>query len=141
MPLTTSDLKRFVEILGPAGARAGLVASDIDDKNLIQVARKLKLPVERSAARDLLVDQIIDHYSAKILRPIDDLMKMSFDELVVHFTEANVSGQELMNIMKELNYKVGSEDKKNLRSFVARQISETALFSNVASGKRQEDLK
>ncbi len=41
--------------------------------------------------------------------------------------------------MKELNYKVVSEDKKHLRKFIARQISETALFSKVASrGKRPE---
>jgi hypothetical protein len=42
--------------------------------------------------------------------------------------------------MKELNYKVSTEDKRHLRRFVARQISETALFSTVASrGSRNQE--
>ena len=95
--------------------------------------------MNRGAKRDDIIDSIIDAMSSIDLKSTDELLKMSYDNLIQYFTAAAPSNEALLRIMKELNYKVGSEDKRNLRRFVARQISETALFSSVASRNQNDD--
>ncbi len=57
---------------------------------------------------------------------------MNYDQLIDYFSNVSPSNTELLRVMNELNYKVSAEDKKHLRKYVARQISETALFARVA---------
>ncbi|MCK2054790.1 hypothetical protein [Methylobacterium sp. 37f] len=133
MPMTFTEVKRLVKILGPKGAVAGLLESDVNTSVLKTIATKEKLARVPTNSRMELINMLVDHVTQSSLKPTETLMRMSYDELLSYFNEAGPSTESLMKIMKELNYKVGSEDKKHLRRFVARQISETALFSNVAT--------
>jgi hypothetical protein len=127
------DLRRVFKLLGPSGTMAGLRASDIGLDVLRELASKAKLVIHQESSRDEIIEVLIRSLDKAPLKSTDELMQMSYDELVQYFSEVGASNDELLKIMKELNYKVGAEDKKHLRRFVARQISETALFSRVAT--------
>lgn len=137
--MTVADLKRIVELLGARGSAAGLRASDVPLNVLENIAKKLKLTINKDIVRNDLIDILVERVKSAELRPIDELMQMNYDEIVKYFAQVGPSNGELLNLMKELNYKVSAEDKKHLRKFVARQISETALFSRVASREESND--
>jgi hypothetical protein len=131
--MTLNDVKRIIKLLGRKGAIAGLCASEIRIDLFRSLALKSKLDVNYNAPYSDLIEEMVDILSKNNLKNTDDLLRMSYEELVQYFSDASPSNEDLMKIMKELNYKVSAEDKKHLRRFVARQISETALFANVAS--------
>lgn len=127
-----ADLRRILKILGPDGARAGILASSVSNSALWKIANKLGLHLSQEAAKPEVVDRLLEHMESPTLKPTDELMTMNYDQLLDYFSNASPSNVELLRIMKELNYKVSAEDKKSLRKYVARQISETALFARVA---------
>lgn len=134
--MTITELRNVVKVLGVKGATAGIIESDLSDTEILGVAKRLKISPEMSKNRAMVVDQIVSHVSSSSLKPVDDLLKMTFEELEKHFNTISVPNSELMKVMTELDFRVRSEDKKHLRRYAARQISETALFSNVAEKGR-----
>ena len=136
--MTPNDLKKIIEWLGVEGARAGLKLSKLTDKDLLAITFKLKLRQDFSESRDTTIEKIVHHFEVKEIKRVDDLLKMEYNELINYFNDVNASNEDLLKVMKELNFKVGAEERKHLRNFVARQISETALFSKVA---RNDELK
>ena len=135
--MNLTDLKRILKLLGPAGTAAGLRVSDISIETLRDLATKVNQKASKLAGRDELIEILISLPRKAPLKPTSELMTMNYDELVHYFNDVAPSSEDLLKVMKELDYKVSAEDKKHLRRFVARQISETALFSRVAS--RSED--
>ncbi|TAV90450.1 hypothetical protein [Rhizobium leguminosarum] len=131
--MTLSEIKRIIKLLGPRGAIAGLEASDLTREDLLEIASKTRKRFDDHSDRSYLIDELVSSLNRVDLKPTDELLQMSYEDLVDYFAEASPSNDDLMKVMKELNYKVSAEDKKHLRRFVARQISETALFANVAT--------
>jgi len=132
MSLAAVELKRVVSILGHAGAIAGLRASDISEDDLRELAKRLRIDRCDKLNRDQLIDSLVRATRSNELKPIEELMQMTYDELIQYFDETAPSNSALLNIMRDLDYKVSAEDRKHLRKYAARQISETALFSDVA---------
>lgn len=132
------DLKRLLGLLGPEGTRAGLLHSAISNRSLIALARRLGEEVASDEARERIVSRLVQKMEEARLLPLEKLMTMSFDDLEQHFAQVNPSSDELLKLMKQLDYRVSSADKKHLRRFAARQISETALFSSVAGRGRSD---
>lgn len=130
--MTELDLRRLLKILGNDGTKAGLLASQVSTAALLKISGKLDLRLPKEAERGDLIDQLISHVASPPLKPTDELMTMNYDQLLDYFSDTAPSNAELLRVMKELNYKVSAEDKKHLRRYVARQISETALFARVA---------
>ena len=131
--MTLSEIKRIIKLLGPRGAIAGLEASDLTKEDLLEIASKTRKRFDENSDRSYLIDELVSSLNRVDLKPTDELLQMSYEDLVDYFAEVSPSNDDLMKVMKELNYKVSAEDKKHLRRFVARQISETALFANVAT--------
>lgn len=131
--MTLSEIKRIIKLLGPRGAIAGLEASDLTKEDLLEIASKTRKRFDENCDRSYLIDELVSSLNKVDLKPTDELLQMSYEDLVDYFAEVSPSNDDLMKVMKELNYKVSAEDKKHLRRFVARQISETALFANVAT--------
>ncbi|RFB81420.1 hypothetical protein [Methylovirgula sp. 4M-Z18] len=138
--MTPTDLKRLIALLGATGAAAGLRESDVVQyDSLIELAEKSKIKIWTDISHHELVELLIQSVHAVKIKSIDELMEMDYDHLIRYFSETAPSNSALLKIMKDLNYKVSAEDKKHLRRFVARQISETALFSKVASGDERKE--
>jgi len=132
------EIKRVVQLLGPEGAAAGLNASGISDEMLAELASKANVSVSREGefARSEAIAVLVKSFAKADLKPIEDLMQMSFEQLVDYFDSTKVSNSELLKLMKQLDFRVGAGDKRHLKKFVARQISETALFARVATRDR-----
>jgi hypothetical protein len=130
--MNKSDLKRLIKLLGPNGTRAGLIDSKIETRSLRSLARRLGADPTPEEDRNELARLLVQKVEDESLLPLEQLMQMSFEELEDHFARTAPSTEDLMRLMKQLDYKVSSADKKHLRRFAARQISETALFSTVA---------
>ncbi len=128
-------------MLGPNGTLAGLQASNIEHEVFTEIATKAKVILPTDASRNATIQGLVDSLIKKDLKPTDALLKMSYEELVQYFNEMGPTNDQLLKIMKDLNFKVGSEDKRHLRRFVARQISETALFASVALRNGDEKEK
>jgi hypothetical protein len=138
MPLTVTDVRHLIKTLGVEGAVAGLVASNVPSaevRKLLSRGRKQQelAPDERNELMAALVDSI---YKPP-LKPVSELMSMGYDELLEYFSKTGASNADLMGVLKELNYHASSDDKRHLRRYVARQISETALFTDVAAGRKK----
>jgi hypothetical protein len=119
-------------MLGRRGAYEGLLHAEVSTKALISLARRMGDEPSNEIDRSKVIDTLLDRAEGEKLLPLNQLMEMSFEELEDHFARVKPSADDLLRVMKQLDYKVSSSDKKNLRRFAARQISETALFSNVA---------
>jgi hypothetical protein len=139
--MNLTELKRLFKLLGPNGTLAGLQASNIEHEVFTEIATKAKVILPTDASRNATIQGLVDSLIKKDLKPTDALLKMSYEELVQYFNEMGPTNDQLLKIMKDLNFKVGSEDKRHLRRFVARQISETALFASVALRNGDEKEK
>ena len=135
--MTLSDLKKVLKLLGARGTSAGLKASDLPLVQVIEFARRTHAKFDEADSREKIIEAVVEELSRPGIKPIEELMRMNFDQLVDYFDSVRVSNEDLLKLMKDLNYKVGAEDKKHLRKYVARQISETALFSRVVSRERR----
>lgn len=138
MPIEIKDVRSLIRTIGESGAIAGLAASNIALEDLIRLADRAKVDASTLYKRDELSAAIVRATLKKNIRPLSELTKMTYDELILHFGEVSPSNNDLILIMNELGYKVSAEDKKHLRKSVARQLSETALFANVAEKIRGE---
>lgn len=136
--MTLLDLKKVMKLLGARGASEGLKASDLSIDQIVEFAQKTHAKFDKSYSREKLIEAVVEELSRPGLKPLEELSRMSFDQLLKYFDSIRVSNEDLLQLMKDLNYKVGAEDKKHLRKYVARQISETALFSRVASREGRE---
>jgi hypothetical protein len=132
MPLALRDVKMLIKLLGPQGAVAGLVASDLETAQLSTLVKEAKVDINEPTGRELLVALLVTSLARRELKSMDDLIKMTYDQLVAHFEDVSPTNNELIKVMTLLGYKVSAEDRKHLRKSVARQLSETALFANVA---------
>ena len=136
MPIEMKDIRLLKRLLGAEGAKVGLSASDHTLEDFQRLATAEELRDIDSFEREDLIAAIIESLTKKELLPLDKLIKMPYDELLAHFKIVSPSNSELINLMAELGYNVSAEDKKHLRRSVARQLSETALFSDVALKSR-----
>ncbi len=133
MPLTLSDVRRLVRILGQGGASAGLKASDVPTRHLRDLSVEADASLGKASNRDAIVEGLVGALSRPMLKPVPELMTMSFEDILKYFELVRIPNVELLRLASELNLKVGTEERKHLRRFMARQISENALFSRVAN--------
>lgn len=56
---------------------------------------------------------------------INELYKKSYDELIDYFDEIDIDRKQLLALLDEMGFR---RHQGKLKEFVARQISETALF-------------
>jgi chromosome partitioning protein len=130
----TADVRLLVEWLGPTGAIAGLEGSDLTIADMREIAEKCGVTVGRQKKRSEIVRRIVASLSKRIDKSVEDLMKMSYDELRRYFSETHPSREELLEILLNLDIRPGSEGKRNLLEFAAREISDIGMFARVAQG-------
>lgn len=133
MPITTDDLRKILDNLGESGLRAGLEASHLTVANLRQQAEAVGLKLPQKSDRKSIVAAIVAKLDQRIDKPIDELFKMTSDELLEYFENVRPNKSELLDILRGLDFHPGSDAQKNLYKYAARQIAETGMFSRVAT--------
>ena len=131
------DIDKLVEWLGPDGAVAGLENSPYTVSDLYKLGDESGASVHGKMKRTDLVNELVNRKTLQIKVPPEELMLMKHQELKSYFEENRVSTTELLKLLSELGITPGSEAKKNLTDFAAREISELGMYKRVAEGARK----
>ena len=97
------------------------------------VTLELKLPDK--VTRKELIEEIVRVANKRILKPLDELYAMDFEQLKAYLDSTEAETEELLELLKDLNLIPRLEGRKNLIEFAARELSETGRFMRIA-GKR-----
>lgn len=133
------DVAKIVEWLGPDGAAAGLRESQLSLHDLVRLATSQRLPMSPKPSRQELANELAYAGVKKLDRNLEMLLAMTKSELVEYLTRKKPTISELMKLLEELGIRPGSDDRKNLLRFVAREISETGLHQRVSRGGAQSN--
>ena len=128
------DTRKLVEWLGPEGARSGLRDSKISLGELIDLARGRGLPLAPKPTRDEIANELAYEQVQKLDKSADDLTQMSQADLLNYLEKKKPTIREISDLLKQLGIRPGSEDKKHLIRFAAREIAEIGMFQRVAHG-------
>jgi len=132
MPLTIENIKTLTEWLGVEGAAAGLSKSNISISELRDLLATQGFKAPKNIKKIELITELLFGSVKRVEKPLDDLLKMEFDELLRYFRVVRPSRKELLALLSELDFHPGSEDQKSLYKYAARQIVETGMFKRVA---------
>lgn len=135
------EVNTLVEWLGPAGAKAGLVASDLSLSDLVVLARSKGLPLSPKPTRDEAAHELVYSSLKRIELPIDNLLAMSVTELSDYFNNIKPSRSEIIRVLSVLGVSVSSEASKSLFKFAIREISDLGMYQRVAHGSRGQRPK
>ncbi len=128
-------ISQLTEWLGAEGAVVGLEKSFMTNADLMMLARKNGLDVEKKTARKQLAVEIVMSNIKRVEKTHDDLQKMSIDELKRYFTERLVSSNELMRILSDLGIAPTRKIRGKLVDFAANEISDLGMYQRVARGR------
>jgi hypothetical protein len=129
------DIDKLVEWLGSEGAIAGLDASDLTISELMELGTRKGLVFDKKTRRKLIVIEIVNSQAQRITKTSDELLRMNQGELKEYFGAQSVSRSELLRLLEKFGIQANSEDRKDLVSFTAREISDLGMYQRVAKGK------
>ena len=132
------DVEKLIEWLGPDGAIAGLEGSDLTVSDLYELASRYGGAVDKKMRRSDIINELINREFVRIEKSIEELLAMDYGHLKKYFGDKKVSRTELLKLLSEFDIRPGSEAKKNLVEFVAREISDLGMYERVAKGRRGE---
>ena len=135
MSVKTMDIDKLVEWLGSEGAIAGLDASDLTISELMELGTRKGLVFDKKTRRKLIVIEIVNSQAQRITKTSDELLRMNQGELKEYFGAQSVSRSELLRLLEKFGIQANSEDRKDLVSFTAREISDLGMYQRVAKGK------
>jgi hypothetical protein len=128
------DTRRLVEWLGPEGARSGLRDSHLPLRNLIDLAKARGLPLPPKPTRDEVANELAYENLSKIDKTVDQLMEMPPRDLLEYLEKMKPTVHEILGILQQLGIRAGSEDRKHLVRFAAREISDTGMYQRISRG-------
>lgn len=134
--MTAIDVQKLVEWLGPDGAIGGLERSNLTIEDLCKLASRYGVSVEQKMRRTDIINEIINGKLVRIDKTIDELLAMDHGNLKELLENRKVSRTELLSLLTEFDIYPGSEAKKNLVEFAAREISDLGMYERVAKGRR-----
>lgn len=137
MPLTVDDLKTLVEWLGSDGALAGLDKSDLTIAELRFLLEEQGKTLPTKASRKELVTEVLQSAANCIKKPLDELLALTGEEILKYFESVRPSQNELLALLRQLGFRPGSDAKKSLYKYAARQLSETGMFQRVAHSNQE----
>ena len=139
MPLTLTQIRTLIDLLGETGATAGLEKANITVGELRKLASDIDVKLPPKSPKKDVVFLIISKANHRIDLSVTELLSMDSKDLLKYFDEKRPGKAELLSILDKLDFHPGSEAQKNLYKYAARQISETGMFQRVASNEHIED--
>ncbi|MGH7436533.1 MAG: hypothetical protein ACRENE_12740 [Polyangiaceae bacterium] len=128
------DIRLLVRWLGSQGAKAGLERSKIfTTESLGKIGDGLGLKFAKSTTRLEMIEAVVRAANKRIDRPVEQLMKMSREELVAYFQKVEPEREELLDLLKEIDAIPSKDGRTGLIDFAARELSETGRFIRIAS--------
>ena len=85
MPIDINKIDKFIELLGPDGAIAGLERSDVSIAELSSLATRYGVSTARGSGRREIIVGLVNGRSSRINKTQDELMAMMQEGLVTYF--------------------------------------------------------
>jgi hypothetical protein len=137
--LSTEDIKVLVHVVGRQGAIAALEAGTKHNvKQLADFAKENNIGVGLKATKKTLASAIVRHVDRRIQRPLEELKRMSKDELVRYFKDVDCDQTELLDLLGAIDLKAQVKSKAALMEFAAIQIQSLGVFERLSNGSVAE---
>lgn len=133
------DIDKLLEWLGPAGAKAGLRASKLTQKELLELAKSKSLSLPSKATREDIASELAFANARRIDKEPEQLLLMDAVTLFEYLRERAPSRRELTEILNRFGIEPSSEARKNLLKFAAREISDIGMYQRVAQRKSHRE--
>lgn len=133
--MTEVDVDKLIQWLGPEGAVAGLDKGHHTNADLMMLARNRGVEVQKKTSRKQISIELVMSSEKRIKKSVEDLLKMSRDELNRYFSEMMVSESELRGILRDLQLTPSGKFRGKLVDFAAREISDLGMYDRVAQGR------
>lgn len=131
------NLDSLLDWLGPEGTKAGLQESKLTLKELVELAKERGFPLPSKPTREEVCNELAYAGAKKIDVPVEKLLGMDEVELAKYFKQARPSRFELTGVLGDLGIHIGSEARRSLYAFAAREMSDLGMYQRVARGKKQ----
>lgn len=130
------ELNQLINLIGVKGTRAALRESDtLTLGDLCEIAKKNSIDIPKNAKRKEIIDRLLFKYDKHINLSIDELKKMSSEEIIEYLTKSNANEVEVIELLKEANIPSSKllKSKTKLIEFAANSISGLGLFQRISN--------
>lgn len=140
--LSIDDIKVLVSIVGRQGAIAALESGTKHKlQQLTEFARTNSISVDKKPTKKSLSSAIVRHVDKRIQKPLDELKKMSKEELVAYFKEVDCDQSDLLDLLSTIDLKAQVKSKSALMEFAAIQIQSLGVFERLSNGRNKDLTK
>lgn len=131
------DFEKLIKWVGAKGTRAALNESDtltVEDFRLIAENNSIEIPT--NAKKKEIIDRLIIKYDRRINRSLEDLEKMSSQEIIDYLTNSKATEIEIIELLNKATIPIIKlKSKKKLIEFTANSISGVGLYQRISSSK------
>lgn len=129
------DLDKLIRWIGVKGTRAALNESDtltLEELTLLGKNNSIEMPT--GAKKKEIIDRLLIKYDRRINLSLEDLEKMSSDELIDYFTNSGATEVEIIELLNKANIPIIKlKSKKKLIQFAANSISGLGIYQRISS--------
>lgn len=139
-PLSIEDINMLISIVGRQGAIAALeVGTKYNLQQLHDFAKIHGIDVGRKPTKKTISSGIVIHIDKRIRKSLDEMKKMSKDELINYFKEVDCDQTDLIDLLSTIDLKAQVKTKSALIEFAAIQIQSLGVFERLSSGMKNEE--
>ncbi|CAN2040930.1 putative Rho termination factor N-terminal domain-containing protein [Candidatus Magnetomoraceae bacterium gMMP-15] len=133
MSISRDNVKKILDIVGREGTIAALEKSKkLTSKDLSELSRSLGLKSRSRDAKKILASKIVQNIDKRITKALDELKKMSKDELMKYFEEIGCHQDELLELLNDIDLKARSKSRRAIIEFAAIQINSLGIFERLS---------
>lgn len=131
------DFEKLIKWVGAKGARAALNESDtltFEELTLIAETNSIEIPI--NAKKKEIVDRLLIKYDRRINQSLEELEKMSSEEIIDYLTNSKATEIEIIELLNTASIPIIKlKSKKKLIEFAANSISGLGLYQRISSPK------
>lgn len=131
------DIDKLIRWVGVKGTRAALNESDtltLEELTLLAKNNFVELPP--NAKKKEIIDRLLLKYDRRINRSLEELEKMSSDEIINYLTNSKATEVEIIELLNKADIPIIKlKSKKKLIEFTANSISGLGIFQRISSPK------
>lgn len=132
---SANEIKTLVKIVGREGAIAALEqGTKYKLQDLLAFAKKNNINPGKNPTKKSIASTIVRHIDRRIQKSLDELKKMSKEELVVYFNEIECDQKEILELLESIDLKSKVKSKNALIEFAAIQIQSLGVFERLSFG-------
>ena len=131
------DLDKLIKWVGVKGTRAALNESDILTLDeLTALAKNNFIEMPPNAKKKEIIDRLLIKYDRRINLSLEELEKMSSDELIDYLTNSRATEVEIIELLNKADIPIIKlKSKKKLIEFTANSISGLGIYQRISSSK------